>query len=406
MQHLTILFFVKKTKKNKSGEAPIYLRITMNSQRAEMSTGKSVNPNEWDSRTNRIKGKSEKARQINNYLDGLENKLNRTFNIAVLEDKQISSNNLKDILTGRDKMKKMLIPVFEEYYNLIKREEGTKFAKRTVARYDHALGHLKDFLEKEYHVSDLALSELDIKFMKRFDIYLQTECNYHSNTVIKYLKILKTVINSAISFGYIDRNPFQGYATTYKAGTRQFLNTTEVNSIENTVMPNERLERVRDVFVFICYTGISYADLLDLSRDNISIGIDGKTWMTYHRLKTNVRASMPLLQPAVSMLEKYKDDILCNAYVKILPVISNQKFNDYLKEIATICKISKPLSAHIGRHTFGTFALSKGVPMESVSKMLGHSSLKTTQLYAKVVDTKISQDMDKLEVSLAKQKIS
>jgi len=406
MNHLTILFFVKKTKKNRAGEAPIYLRITLNSQRTEMSTGKSVNPNEWDSRTNRIKGKSEKVRLINNYIDELENKLNRTYNIAVQEDKQISAEYLKDILTGKDKVKKMLIPVFEEYYNLIKREEGTKFTKRTVARYDHALRHLKEFLEKEYCVTDLALSELDIKFMKRFDIYLQTVCNYHSNTIIKYLKILKTVINSAISFGYIDRNPFQGYATTYKAGTRQFLNATEVNSIENTVMPNERLERVRDVFVFICYTGISYADLLGLSRDNISIGIDGKTWMTYHRLKTNVRASMPLLQPAVNILEKYKDDVLCNANGKILPVISNQKFNDYLKEIATVCKISKPLSAHIGRHTFGTYTLSNGVPLESVSKMLGHSSLKTTQQYAKVVDTKISQDMDKLEESLAKQKIS
>ncbi len=224
MYDLNILFYVKKTKKNRAGEAPIYLRITVNGQRAEMSVGRSVGPNEWDNRTHRVKGKSEKVRLINNYLDELENNLNRIYNIAFQEKQQISAEYLKNAITGKDKLKKMLIPVFEEYYKLIKREEGTKYAPKTVARYDHALEHLKSFLEKEYQVADIDISKLDIKFMKRFDIYLQTECNYHTNTVTKYLKIMKTVINSAISFGYLDRNPFQGYTTTYKEGNRQFLN--------------------------------------------------------------------------------------------------------------------------------------------------------------------------------------
>jgi len=407
MNDLNILFYVKKTKKNRAGEAPIYLRITVNGQRVEMSVGRGVRPFDWDSRSQRIKGKSEKNRLINNYIDELENKINRIYNIALQEKQQISAEYLKDAVSGKDKMKKMLIPVFEEYYKLLKREEGTKYATKTVARYKHALTHLKSFLEKEYHVTDMDISKLDLKFLKRFDIYLQTEANYHHNTVTKYLKILKTVINSALSFGYLDRNPFHGYSTTYKAGTRQFLNAAEVKLIEEAIMPNERLERVRDVFIFICYTGISYADLSGLSMENLSKGIDGKTWLAYHRIKTKVRASMPLLKPAISMVEKYKEDILCNAEGKILPIISNQKFNNYLKEIATVCKITKTLSAHIGRHTFATtVTLTNEVPIESVSKMLGHTSLKTTQLYAKVVDTKISNDMHKLEQNLAKQKIS
>ena len=407
MDDLNVLFYVKKAKKNRAGEAPIYLRITVNGQRAEMSAGRSVHPQSWDNRSHRLKGKSEKYRLINNHLDELENRLNRTYNIAYQENRRITAEYLKDVLSGKDQQKKMLIPIFEEYNKLMTREEGTRYAPKTVARYEHALEHLTKFLKMEYNVSDIEATKLDIQFIKRFDIYLQTECEYHPNTVTKYLKILKTVILSAISFGYLDRNPFQGYKTTYKAGTREFLSANELSAIENKIMPSERLERVRDVFVFICYTGISYADLCCLSEDNINKGNDGKTWLTYHRLKTNVRASIPLLQPAITVLNKYKEDIICIADGKILPTISNQKFNDYLREIATICNITKPLSAHIGRHTFATtVTLSNEVPIETVSKMLGHTSLKTTQLYAKVVDKKISTDMDKLEESLAKQKIS
>ncbi len=354
-----------------------------------------------------MKGKSEKNRLLNNYLEELENKLNRVYNIALQEEKRVTAEELKDVLSGKDKNKKMLIPIFDEYYNLIKREEGTKYSPKTVARYLHALDHIKKFLKKEFNQADIDITQLNLQFMKRFDIYLQTECNYHPNTVTKYLKILKTVIHAAVSYGYLDRNPFQGYATSYKAGTRQFLDASELTTIANTVMPNERLERVRDVFIFICYTGISYADLCRLSTDNLSKDIERKTWLTYYRLKTNVRASIPLLEPALTVLDKYKKDVLCMANDKILPTISNQKFNDYLREIAAICKLSKPLTAHIGRHTFATtVTLSNEVPIETVSKMLGHTSLKTTQQYAKVVDTKISHDMDKLEQNLAKQKIS
>ncbi len=403
MYDLNVLFYLKKAKKTKAGEAPVYLRVTVNGQRAELSVRRSVKPVIWDSKAQRVKGKSEKVRLVNNYLDEIENKVNRHYNIALQENQMITAEHLKNMIAGKDKQKKMLIPVFDEYIKLIEREKGKKYSPKTVARYSHALSHIKDYLKLEFDYDDIEMNKLDIKFMRKFDIHLQTECGYHPNTVTKYLKILKTVIRAAISFGYIDRNPFEGYSTTYKGSNRQFLTADELYSIETELMPNERLERVRDVFIFICYTGISYSDLLNICVDNLTKGIDGRNWLNYERLKTKVRASIPMLRQAQKIIDKYRNSPECIADGKLFPVISNQKFNDYLKELATQCKINKPISAHIGRHTFSTtITLTNGVPLETVSKMLGHTSLKTTQIYSKVVDTKISQDMEALETKLEK----
>jgi site-specific recombinase XerD len=402
MYDLNLLFYLKKTKKNKAGEAPIYLRITVNGQRAELAVRKSVRSTDWDSKAQRVKGKIEKVRLLNNYLDEIENKVNRYYNIALQENQMVTAEQLKNVLAGKDKQKKMLIPVFDEYIKLIEREKGKKYSPKTVARYSHAFSHVKDFMKLEFNQEDIELQKLDIKFMRKFDIHLQTVCDYHPNTVTKYLKILKTVVHAAISFGYMDRNPFEGYSTTYKGSNRKFLSAEELNTIETEIMPNERLERVRDVFLFICYTGISYSDLINISVDNIAKGIDGRNWLNYERLKTKVRASIPMLPQAQKIIDKYKNNPECIADGKLFPVISNQKFNDYLKELATQCKINKPITAHIGRHTFATtVTLTNGVPLETVSKMLGHTSLKTTQIYSKVVDTKISNDMQNLADKLS-----
>ena len=401
MNELNVLFYLKKAKANKAGEAPIYLRITLDGQRAEWSIRRSIDPDNWNFSNQRMKGRSEKARLLNNFIDELENELNRYYNIALQDKNEISAEELKDLISGNGKRKQFLVSVFEEYNRLLEKEKGRKYAPKTVDRYTHGLGHIKAFLQKEYGRSDIELSKLDNKFMRRFDIYLQTECNYHHNTVTKYLKILKTIIHSAISFGYLDRNPFLGYATSYRESNRQFLTIQEINTIENIELNNKRLERVRDMFIFICYTGISFSDLANLTRDNISKGIDGKTWLTYQRVKTGVRTSLPLLPKAQAVIEKYMKDPRSVSQGKLLPIISNQKMNSYLDEIAKLCKIEKPVSAHIGRHSFAvSVTLTNGVPIETVSKMLAHSSLKTTQLYAKVIDSKVSEDMNALEQKL------
>jgi integrase len=255
------------------------------------------------SKNPKVKGKSEKVRLINNYLDEMENKVNRHYNFALQQNQAISAEDLKDMVEGKDKKKKMLIPVFDEYIKLIERKKGKKYASKTVARYSHALSHIKKYLKLEFDRDDIELNNLDIKFMRKFDIHLQTVGGYHPNTVTKYLKILKTVIHAAISFGYLDRNPFDGYATTYKGSNRKYLTADELNTIETTIMPNERLERTRDVFIFICYTGISYSDLLNITTDNITKGIDGRNWLTFERMKTKIRASIPLLPSALHRLQ-------------------------------------------------------------------------------------------------------
>jgi site-specific recombinase XerD len=220
---------------------------------------------------------------------------------------------------------------------------------------------------------------------------------------MKYLKQLKKVIHFAMEAGYIGADPFMNYKTAYKDASRDYLTMEELTSIKDKEIKVRRVDRVRDVFVFACYTGIAYGDLKNLTPESVSKGIDGKNWIIYHRGKTGIRASIPLLPPAVEIIEKYKTDPECSADAKLLPVISNQKLNSYLSEIAGLCDIEKRLTTHVARHTFATtVTLSQGVPIETVSKMLGHTSLKTTQIYAKVVDRKIADDMSQLEKKLQK----
>jgi len=252
-------------------------------------------------------------------------------------------------------------------------------------------------MENEYECKDMVLTKLDLTFIRKFEIYLKTEFKIHHNTVMKHLKQLKKVIHFAMELGYLERDPFLNHKTAYKNVTRDFLTSDELNRYETHTFRIKRLDQVRDVFLFVCYTGLSYSNLKSLSRDNISKGIDGKNWIAYERRKTAVQARIPLLPMAQQLIDKYKDDPECNADNKILPVKSNQKLNSYLSEIAVLCDINKNITMHIGRHTFATTVnLTNGVPIESVSKMLGHTSIKTTQIYSKVIDTKISKEMDDL----------
>lgn len=208
-----------------------------------------------------------------------------------------------------------------------------------------------------------------------------------------------------MEMGYLDRDPFLTHKTAYKNLTREFLTADELHRIETHTFRIRRLEQVKDVFLFVCYTGLAYSDLKGLTRDNLSKGIDGKTWITYERNKTGIQARIPLLPMAQVLIDKYQDDPECNADNKILPVKSNQKLNSYLTEIAEICDISKNITMHLGRHTFATtVTLTNGVPIETVSKMLGHTSIKTTQIYSKVIDSKISKEMDELSRILERKK--
>ncbi len=403
---LSVLFFLKKGQVDKRGLIPIYLRITVNGERAEISTNRKIELTKWDSAVQQAKGRSESARILNDHMDNLVNKVKRDYNLLNEKGEEISSSILRDNLIGKNLKKYCLVQVFEMNNALIEKEEGQKYTRNTINQYITTFNRIKLFLSQEFACTNIALLDLDVLFIRRFEIFLKTSYGIDHNTIMKHLKQLKKVIHFAMELGYLDRDPFLQHKTTFKQGSRGYLTSDELQRIESHKFRIKRLDQVRDVFVFVCYTGLSYSDLDKLNGESITRGIDGKNWIIYEREKTGVRASIPLLPPAQAIIDKYKDDPECLASKQLLPVKSNQKLNSYLDEIAQLCEINKHVTMHLGRHTFATtVTLTNGVPIETVSKMLGHTSLKTTQIYSKVVDTKTSNDMGKVAEKLLQREV-
>lgn len=398
---LSILFYLKRAKADKKGLNPIYLRITVNGERSELSANRKIELIKWDSIAQRAKGRSDEAKALNTHLDQLETKIKQFFNSLNDQEAAISADILHDLLVGKHQRRYSLVTIFEMNNKLVELEKGMKYSESTINQYKTTLDRVKLFILQEYGDNDIDLSSLDVLFIRRFEIFLKTKYNIEHNTIMKHLKQLKKVVHFAQQLGYIDKDPFMLHQTAFKQGTRESLTQEELGKIETHTFKINRLERVKDVFLFICYTGLSYSDLAKLSPGGVTKGIDGKNWIIYNREKTGIRASVPMLPQAQEIINKYKNDPDCLKENKLLPVISNQRLNSYLSEIATICEIEKWLTCHVGRHTFATtVTLTNGVPIETVSKMLAHASIKTTQIYAQITPTKISRDMEALAVKL------
>ncbi|WP_163324860.1 site-specific integrase [Draconibacterium mangrovi] len=401
-KNLTTLFFLRGARTPNSSEANIYVRINLNGERAELSIGRKIDPQKWNSKMQRVIGRSETARTLNDYLDTWDNTIKRAFNKLLDNQDEVSASILRDMVTGKFDKNHTLIKVFEKNNQLIKLEEGAKYGTDQIKRYGISIERLKAFISEDLGLKDIRLDKLNHDFIRRYEIFLRTKYNYSHNTTMKYLKQLKRVIHFAMEQDYIEHDPFFNYKTAEKEVKREVLTEDELARIEKKNFRIKRLEEVKDIFLFVCYTGLSYSDLKLLSKDNLSIGIDGKHWIEYKRKKTGIQVKLRLLPIAKQIIDKYNNDEQCLTGNKLLPVKSNQKLNLYLSEIAELCEIDKKISMHIGRHTFATtVTLTNGVPIETVSKMLGHKSLKTTQIYSKVVDTKISNEMEQLEKILA-----
>jgi site-specific recombinase XerD len=391
---------LKKGKKLSNGEFPIYARITLDGKRVELSTKKTCEENKWDTYRQELKGRSEHARTINHYLMNFKNQVQEKFNELERKGIEVNVDMLKGEITGTSSFDKYLLKVFQEN-NILIAKETDNYSKSTLGQYATTLDRLEKFIIKEYKQNDIKLNSLNLLFIRKFDIYLKSEFDLKDNTIAKHLKQLKKVIHYAMSMKYIDADPFFGYKIRTLKATRQYLTKEELQRIENHKFRIQRLERVRDIFVFVCYTGLSYSDLKEFTGDKVIIGIDGNKWINYKRAKTGVDAKFPLLTPAQKILDKYVNDPECNTTGLLLPVKSNQRLNSYLSEIAELCEIDKHITMHIARHTFAsTITLANNIPIETVSKMLGHTDIKTTQLYAKVIDTKIAEDMKMLEKKL------
>lgn len=391
---ISILFYLKRAKANAQGLAPIFQRITINGRRLDNSTGKFVDPSKWHPEMSKMRGNSEEARLINGHLDNLKTKILIAEKELNKKDIPVNLETLKNMLLGTKERQRLLVPIFEEHNNKIKELLGIEYAPGTYERYQTSLKHTKDFLNWKYNFSDVDITKIDHAFITDYEFYLRSVRKCSNNTAVKYIKNFNKIIKLCLANDWLDKNPFANYKSKVKEVERVYLSEGEIQNIINKDFKTERLSLVRDIFLFSCFTGLAYIDVKNLTKSHISIGIDGDKWIFTHRQKTESASKIPVLPVTQMIIDKYADHPQAINEEKLLPILSNQKMNAYLKEIAAICEIEKELTFHIARHTFATtVTLTNGVPIESVSKMLGHKNLRTTQHYAKVLDKKVSEDM-------------
>ncbi|WP_139422711.1 site-specific integrase [Chryseobacterium mulctrae] len=401
-----LLFYVKKAKINSVGECPIYLRITIDGKISEISTKRTVKPSKWNSAMQKVSGSSEECRSLNYYLKTFEQKVYDTYHGLMRDKETVTCETLKNKLLGKGELNRTLIPIFQDHNDRMEKLIGKEFAKGKLTRYNTCISHTKEFLKWKYNLTDINIIKIDYGFLNDFEFFLRTEKSCNNNSAVKYIKNFGKIVRICLGNGWIDKDPFINYKSKFTEVTRSFLNEQEIEILRTKDFKNQRISQVRDIFLFSCFTGLAYIDTQQLTTQNINIGLDGKKWIFTKRQKTKTTSNIPLLPQAEKIIEKYQNNPICINNNRLLPVLSNQKMNAYLKEIADICGVEKDLTYHIARHTFATtITLSNGVSIESVSKMLGHKSIRTTQHYAKILDKKVSEDMSVLKVVLLKKSV-
>ena len=398
-------FHIKKSKLNRKGLTPVMMRITMDKKRSEINIGRNVEPDKWSSKSEKMMGRSVEANDLNDFIELMRKKAKAVQKSFVENEEAITLPKFVSRFKGEEKDRsKMTLEVYKEHNEQMDRLSGKNISKSTAKRYWTCYSHVEQFINEVYKADDYKMKDIDHQFISRFEYFLKTkrECNH--NSALKYVNNFKKIVRIALANQWIDRDPFYNYKVQFESVEREFLNALEVQQLIEKDLHLDRLKLVRDMFVFSCYTGLAYADVKKLSQEDITTGIDGGKWIRIKRTKTKSLSSIPLLPIAEEILNRYQDHPEVKKGDFILPVLSNQKSNAFLKEIALMCGIKKPLTTHLARHTFATtITLTNGVPIESVSKMLGHKDLRTTQHYAKIVDRKISDDMATLKKKLETQ---
>lgn len=402
-QTFSILFWVNKLRENKRNELPIYVRITVDGRRAEMSLHRTTPIELWSQEAQQLKGKGEIQRTINAYIDLTKANILKIYNQLLSEDRHITAELIKQKLIGKgDPLLKTMKDAFD-YHNL-KMAETVRVGKvvpKTLQRYQITQNKVTAFMKHQYKVSDMVLKEIRLAFITEFEHYLLTVDKLQSNTAHKYIKNLKKIMNMAVGLDWIPKNPFQQFRCSYTAPVREILSEEEIVTIMEKRITIPRLEEVRDVFIFCCFTGMAYTDLLNLEPDDITKTIDGEMWIVKNRQKTGTLQNIMLLPIPLEILEKYKTHPDCIKFNRLLPVKTNQKYNSYLQELADICGINKHLTSHIARHTCATTVLlGNGVSIETIGNMFGHTNIRTTQIYARVYQKKVSDDMKLLREKL------
>ena len=407
-QTFSILFWLNKAKMNKQGLIPIWIRITVDGKRAECSTQKQIHPRFWDAENNKVIDRFSEAKAINDYLTLVKADLLRHYNILVSTKDMVTAEDVKNSYKGVKEIKKTFLQLFKQFnQQLSERKEIDDLSDGRFKRFEILYGKCESFIKHKFKRSDIILEELKLSFIVEFEHYLRTVEKIGHNTAMKYAKDLKQVTKYGVVLEYIPSNPFEHFQCTYRKMKREFLNQDELDLMYKKEFSIARLREVRDCYIFSCYTGYAYSDAEALGPDDVAIGIDGNKWIIRDRQKTDTTENVPLLEIPLEIIDRYKNHPYSKANNKLLPMNSNQRYNAYLKEIADLCGIKKKLTTHTARHTFATTVmLMNDVPMETTMELLGHTDIRTTQIYGKIVQKKISNDMSKLKDKLLTKKKS
>ncbi|WP_302973183.1 site-specific integrase [Alistipes indistinctus] len=399
-----VLFFLKKTRLLKNGEASVCMRITVNGTRVENNIRKSIDPALWSQAKETARGKSRRACDLNTYIEEARIRLYQIFCELEQQNRPATAHLLQELFFGQEKPEEVrtLLGTMQEHNDQCRALVGTDYALITVRRYENCRRYLAELIRQRYGKEDLPLAEVNGELVRAFAFYLKTEKGCQQNTVIRYMKCLKKITNLARANDWMAKDPFLGIRFHEKEVVREFLTMDELQTIYRKEFPLERLTLVRDVFIFAAFTGLAFIDVQQLAPEHIVRDNNGNLWIRKPRQKTKNMCNIPLLDIPQEILRKYADHPTCRKKGVLLPVPCNQKMNSYLKEIADICMIRKNLTTHTARHSYATsVCLANGVSLENVAKMLGHSNIKMTQHYARVLDSSILRDMNQVQAALS-----
>lgn len=392
----SVFFFIKRTKLLDNGEAPIRLRIKVNGIAAESQIRRSVLPRLWDQPTETCKGRDRKSAEINEYIRMLKLKVLTIHRELELGGAHFTARIIMNKLYGAEE-KRTLLSVFQKHNDDLRPLIGIDYEKRTVSRYDSCCNYMEDMIKRVYGKDDVTLAEVNGELVRNYEMHLKVVRGCQANTVIRYMKCFKKVIHMALANEWMTKDPFLGIHFSTKPVNKDVLTKDELDLLIKREFRVQRLEHVRDVFIFCCFTGVAYVDAHTLRAEHIVRDNKGELWIRKTREKTNIEFHVPLLKIPQQLLVKYKDDPDCRRTGLLLPITSNQKMNDYLKEIAALCEIKKHLTTHTARRTYATTVCHEsGVAIENISKMLGHTDTRMTLHYTKIADTRIKADMEQV----------
>lgn len=373
METYNVIFYAKKVKNNPR-MSTIYLRITVSGKRTEISTGQVINSLQWGIKSGKIIGNTHNAKHLNALMEGIRSKVFECYTSLFNSGKEITCESLRNKYLKIEDKKVTLIEIFKDHNSKMKELIGKGFSKGTWERYETSLKHTQSFLKWKFNLSDIDICDINPAFVADYEFYLRKVRDCSNNSAVKYIKNFQKIINICLNNEWMNKNPFIVYKSKIEKIDVRFLTNQQLKKNQSKEFISQRLCIVRDIFVFCCFTGLAYIDIKNLTKQKICVGIDGGLWIKTKRGKTKIEASIPFLSEAQEILKRNEEHPKCTGQNIVLPVLSNQKMNEYLKEIGALCEIDFDITFHTARHTFATtVTLNNGVPLETLCKMLGHT---------------------------------